>query len=353
MLQPQQLPSVQTDEIDGAQGTAYFYVKKPLPPTIPTNYENINLCNGLYVTHPSNSKSESTLSLTNQYEQQYAVNELPPGLRTSVTNSLISENFIASDIDPYQSYNLPRSPQSFITSTNRTEMNPIEQHHQHQDGYGMYPIQLQHSTSQPEHHYHVQRAMEPIYYTKNSEQHSTVDSMYTKETPTWPSRIPASNNGLAKLTPHIGSMNRTQLMKPPPYTYAKAFTRMTPNDLMLYESFRNKTLSDSDATIGPDHNNGYNNGVNDNNENGMQLTNGTDANQNQESDADGVIDVNSSVHENMNDQNHTNLRNLDTRNEIETVNVSKNVRSVKPWMFGVHKNPKVVSLNEWKTDNKN
>lgn len=354
MLQAHQLPSVQTDEIDGAQATDYFYVKKPLPPqTIPTNYENINLCNSLYVTHPSNSKSESTLSL-NQYDQRYANKELPSGLRTSVTNSLISENFNASDADPlnvnYQSYHLPRSPQCFITSNNRTE-HPID-HHPHQNGYVMYPMQLQH---QPEHHYPVQRVMEPIYYAKNNQQHppAPVDGMYTKE-PTWPSRIPASNNGLSKLAPHIETIsNRTPptLMKPPPYTYAKAFTRMTPNDLMLYESFRNKTLNNGDVPDGNDHENpNVYNGCNDNNENGMQQqpTNGMDTNLNQEIDTDDiVVEVENNSNEVVDeDQNHTNLKNFSARNEIGTANVTKNVRSGKPWMFGVHKNPKVVSVME-------
>lgn len=331
MLQPHQLQSIPSDEVDGAQAADYFYIKNPPPQTILTNYENINLCKSLYVTHPSNSKSESTSPMTNQFDQQYAFKELPSGLRTSVTNSLISENFTASDADPYQPYQLPRSPQCFIASNNRTEINSIDQH---QNGYVMYPLQLQHPMSQPEHHYHVQRAMEPIYYSKNN---PVVDGTYAKE-PTWPSRIPATNNGLAKLTPHIETISdRTPaMMKPPPYTYAKAFTRMTPNDLMLYESFRNKTLSISDANDANNHDNG----CNDNNENGMQRsTNGTDSNQNQETDTDDVVvDVDSSADENVDD-----VRHFGARNEIETVNVAKNVRSGKPWMFGVHKNPKVVS----------
>lgn len=378
MLQSHQLPAVQNDEIDGAQAADYFYVQKAPPQTIPTNYENINHCNNLYVTHPSNSKSESTLSLsTNQFDQPYAVKELPSGLRTSVTNSLISENFNASDADPlnvnYQSYHhLPRSPQCFITTNNRTEHNPIDHHHQqqqqqqHQNGYVMYPMQLPHPMNhQPEHHYHVQRAMEPIYYTKNHHQPS--------QEPTWPSRIPAaaSNNGLPKLNPHIDTISSRPVsaMKPPPYTYAKAFTRMTPNDLMLYESFRNKTLNNGDTSDVPDgidhHENGYNNGCNDNNENGMrsaQTTNGTDSNQNRESDEDDdendVVadggggddddddddDVESAINDNVDeDQNQANVRNFSARNEAGSMNVSKNMRSGKPWMFGVHKNPKVVS----------
>lgn len=351
MLQSHQLPSGPSDEIDGAQAADYFYAKKPPPQMIPTNYENINLCNSLYATHPSNSNSESTLSLTNQFDQRYAVKELPAGLRTSVTNSLISENFNAPDADPlnvnYQSYHLPRSPQCFITSNNRTEHNPID-HHQHQNGYVMHHMQLQHSINQPE-HYHVQRVIDPIYYAKNNQPQTAVEGVYAKE-PTWPSRIPATNNGLAKLTPHIETIsNRTpSIMKPPPYTYAKAFTRMTPNDLMLYESFRNKTLSNGDASDVPnDHENGYN-GYNDDNENGMQLspTNGTDSNQNQEADTDDAVeDVEGVIDENVDDdQNHMNTRNFGTRNDIGSGNVAKNVRSGKPWMFGVHKNPKVVSL---------
>lgn len=359
MLQSHQPPSsghAQNDEIDGAQAAEYFYAKKPPSQMIPTNYENINLCNSLYVTHPSNS--ESTLSLTNQFDQRYAAKELPSGLRTSVTNSLISENFNVPDTDPnYQSYQLPRSPQCFIPSNNRTEHMPIDHHpHQnHQNGYVMHHMQHQHSMNQqPEHHYHVQRAMDPIYYAKNNQQQSSVEGVYSPE-PTWPSRIPASNNGLAKLTPHMETIsNRTippsSIMKPPPYTYAKAFTRMTSADLMLYESFRNKTLSNGDASDEPasnDHENGHN-GCNDNNENGMHLrpTNGTDSNQNQETDTDDAIeDVESCIDGSVDDdQNHTNTRNFGTRNDIGGVNVAKNVRSGRPWMFGVHKNPKVVSL---------
>ncbi|KAG4076771.1 hypothetical protein HA402_009117 [Bradysia odoriphaga] len=340
-----QSPSMQTDETDGAQASDYFYVQKPPPQTMPiTNYENINHCSNLYAPHPSNSKSESTLSLSNQFDQQYAVKELPSGLRTSVTNSLISENFNVSDADPlnvnYQSCHLPRSPQCFITTNS-----PIDhQQPPHHQGYVMYPMQLQHSL-QPDHHYHVQRAMEPIYYTKNNQ----------PQEPTWPSRIPAnSNNGLAKLPTHIET-NRPSAMKPPPYVYAKNFTRMTPNDLMLYESFRNKTLNNGDAhdvsSVTNGHDNGYN-GCNDSNENGLQTrsSNGADSNQNRESDADEedvIGDVESTMNKNVDeDQNQTNGKQFGARtDDTGTMNISKSVRSGKPWMFGVHKNPKVMQLS--------
>lgn len=314
MLQSHQPTSAQTDETDGARAANCFY--NPPSQTIQTNYENVNLCNSIYVIHPSNNSiSEST----SPFAQQYATKELPSGLRTSVTNSLISEHFNSSDAEPLNvKFHLPRSPHCFITPNNRHEPNSAEEHHQ--NGYVIYP--LQHTISQPEHHY-GKRAMEPIYYAKNNES-------------TWPSRIPVSNNDLV---PHLETIsNRSPCtMKPPPYTYAKAFTRMTPDDLMLYESFRNKTLSNGDVHVSNDQN------VYNDNENGP--TNGTDSNQNQETDSDDVVhNIDSSIDEYVNeDEKHTNKQIFATKNVTGSVNGAKNVRIGKPWMFGVHKNPKVVS----------
>lgn len=300
---PRQSPNLQTDQVDSAaHATDYFYVKKP------TNYENVDQCNNLYTTHPSNSKSESTLSLNNQVDQRYSSvgggdgGYLPAGFRTSLANSLISENLNTIDADPltlnYQSYHLPRSPQCFITTNNRTE----NMDH-HRNGYVMCPMQLQHSINQPDQHY--QR---------------TMDGIYTKDQ-TWPSRIAISSSKLI------------QQIEPPPYTYAKAFTKLTPNDLMLYESFRNKTLSNADET----------HTSHDNNENGIQRRslNGIDSNLNEETIVDDAnVDKSSD-----DDQNHGSLQNFSTRNETDTSNVTKTLPCGKPWMFGVHKNRKVIQLN--------
>lgn len=128
---------------------------------------------------------------------------------------------------------------------------------------------------------------------------------------------------------------------------------------MLYESFRNKSLNNGDppastddhsvvATNGDHDNNGYNGCNNDSNENGMETTNGTDSNQNRESDGNEMVagdvdDVESAINENVEEK--SNLTKISsTRDETGGMNMMKTLRSGKPWMFGVHKNPKVVSL---------
>lgn len=129
---------------------------------------------------------------------------------------------------------------------------------------------------------------------------------------------------------------------------------------MLYESFRNKTLNNSEDAHGDvvSSNVANDNGsYNDGNENGMQsrpALNGTDSNENRDSDVDEddvVVDVESSINKNVDEehqqQHQINGKHFGTRTDnIGTTNTSKAVRSGRPWMFGVHKNPKVVSRAE-------
>lgn len=150
----------------------------------------------------------------------------------------------------------------------------------------------------------------------------------------------SSNSDMSFPAPPADLNKGHAMRQPPPYHYAKAFTKMSKQDLMIYDNYRNMNYEAerSDEPAGISHQPSNHGGRYANNDNQQQHQ--LPADSSNESD----FNLNKSLLQTSDGECGTDEYDGSMTTDDQTAQQNNShTNSKSPWLFGLHKNPRVVS----------